>query len=55
MILNLMIVWMIWFSLTGTVVVGIKEGKQSADGEDIVVLVEIHHLDCGIGSGQGFD
>jgi hypothetical protein len=50
-----MIMWMIWYSLTGTVVVGIKEGKHSADGEDIVVLMEIHHLDWRIGSDQGID
>lgn len=50
-----MIARMVWFLLTGTVVVGIKEGKQSANGEDVVVLVEIDHLVWRIGSGQGFD
>lgn len=31
--------------LTCTVVVGIQHGKQGADGEDIVVLVEDRHDD----------
>ena len=29
--------------LTGTVVVGVKHGKEGANGEDIVVLCELGH------------
>lgn len=30
---------------TSTVVVGVEQGEESADGEDIVVLLEARHLD----------
>jgi hypothetical protein len=31
--------------LTGTVVVGIQHGKHRADTEDIIILVEVRHLE----------
>jgi hypothetical protein len=37
-----------WLLLTCTIVEGIKQGKEGADGKDVVVLVE-SHLDNGSG------
>jgi hypothetical protein len=36
---------------TGTVVVGIEQGKEGADGKDVVVLLKTRHGDCGSTAG----